>query len=1083
MPYIYPEIKNFQGLFLQANSFTVPDGAMEQAENVVVKNDDEVQKTRGVYNYYTPLTGVLNRLFFYKSKLIGLFRTKVSYFTDTGSSPNETGVIHDLSGVTVSVSGISRSVEANNNLYFTSDNGILKIEDFDSAVFNSGVPQGLDLSLLILPSSIGPIASGKTVGYRVLFGRRDDNDNLLLSAPSSISLISVPAAEPGPSPNPTVPYTSTGSGPYTVTVTKAGHGLNNNDEIVVSDATDADADGTHIITVTSTSTFTFTTVGDPASGTLHYDYTRQIRIEASIPSEIVNVSDEYFVQIYRTSQVTTPVEPDLDYQLIAERQLTSTELTEHVLFFTDDVPDILLGAELYTNPNSREGELQSNYRAPNSQDVTFYKNYVFYGNCQTRALLNLNLVDTSDMANGQFLNVKVGSAVRRYVAHDGVGNQTVASRSITNDAGDLRIDYLVNGFNNGDSVLITNIVGGTLVTGTYFVVSVGTNTFKISLTFGGSAIAYNGETALDLQGTISPSSTAGLAWTRTSNVVTVTSASHGLISGMTLAITASSGGTPNVALANYLITVTGANTFTFAETAANSSGTLSYRQNNYMFYFDKTSSSIAVQLRSTAQAIIKAINRDPASLIYANYISTNVPGQMLFQGKDFTGQISMAASVALLGNEFLPILPTDFTTGSQVTSGSTSEINVFYTSKLSEPEAVPIVNRFPVGSGSKNIQRIIALRDSVIIIKEDGIFRLTGDTPETFLITVLDNTVFCVAKSSVQLLNNEVIFLSNQGVCRVSENAVQIVSRRIDDVIQPILGKATLEAETSAVSYESERLYYLTTLTPNSDATDVTWIFNVVNGIWTSCTNFIYQGIIGPSNSFYYIDLSNNIMKERKTQTKIDYCGQNTTVTVNSVSADKLTANISSVSVPTADDVIVKNNVFNRIKSVALNGIDFDVVFYNRGNLVAADTPILYAGYTSTIKFAPFHAGAVGRFKQFSQFQVHPRDESISKLEVFFSGYMFGSSSTIVWNINDILGNNASGWGFEPWGLFGWGDEDGIDLVIGTRPNVPIRIYVPIQQQRTTYIQPVLIHTSAGESINLQAITFSVRAYNERITR
>lgn len=53
MAYSYPEIRTFSGLFLQQNSFDVPDGAMEVAENVVIQNDNQISKLFGFYTYYT----------------------------------------------------------------------------------------------------------------------------------------------------------------------------------------------------------------------------------------------------------------------------------------------------------------------------------------------------------------------------------------------------------------------------------------------------------------------------------------------------------------------------------------------------------------------------------------------------------------------------------------------------------------------------------------------------------------------------------------------------------------------------------------------------------------------------------------------------------------------------------------------------------------------------------------------------------------------------------------------------------------------------------------------------------------------
>ena len=76
-----------------------------------------------------------------------------------------------------------------------------------------------------------------------------------------------------------------------------------------------------------------------------------------------------------------------------------------------------------------------------------------------------------------------------------------------------------------------------------------------------------------------------------------------------------------------------------------------------------------------------------------------------------------------------------------------------------------------------------------------------------------------------------------------------------------------------------------------------------------------------------------------------------------------------------------------------------------------------------------------------------------------------------------------TGWGLSPWGLFGWGMIDGIESKYQTQPAPAIRVYVPLLAQRGTYLQPIIDHNNAGEEINLQAMTFAVRGYGERVNK
>ena len=397
---------------------------------------------------------------------------------------------------------------------------------------------------------------------------------------------------------------------------------------------------------------------------------------------------------------------------------------------------------------------------------------------------------------------------------------------------------------------------------------------------------------------------------------------------------------------------------------------------------------------------------------------------------------------------------------------------------------MPLVNSFPVGARNKAILRVVALRDSLIILKEDGVFRMNGDSPANFSVTVLDNTIICLDPSSVVLLNNQVLCLSNQGVCLISDSSVQIISRRIEDPIQAILGSSDLVGQTAAISYESDRHYLLSTLEPNGTTNSVVYVYNVLNDGWVTWDQTFKQGIVGLSDTLYLISTDNKILKERKNQTRLDFCGQNHSLTVNTVTSDLTGANITCTThTPVKGDVIVKSDVFNRIKTANLVSSNvFAVTFYRASNLVAADTPILYQKYNSTIKLAPFHAGLVGRSKQFAQMQMHTKDESVTTVDISFSGDTYGESEVVTWEATAI-GSTGAGWGNQPWGFFPWGNGDGVNITYGTKNAPIVRVYVPLFQQRNTFLQPRILHESAGEAINLQSVSFAVRAYGERVSR
>lgn len=995
-----PEIRTMRGLYLQPNTFGVPDGALEEAQNIIIKDDQTISSRRGYYQYFDPVTGTLNNIFTYQNTLIAMYNNKATYYTDTGSSPNYTGSEHAITGVSFTLSAATRSLQTNSNFYFTTDQGILKLTAYNSVISKSGAPPGLDIDVNYdLSTAATWFTVGNTVGYRVLFGYLDANDNEIIGAPSQIGQINNVGATG-------CAYTSTGGGPWTITVTSTAHGLITGDILQISAASSSAANGSHTIIVTGANTFTFVdAVSDPTTGTLSYAYGMAILIEMSVPSEITTALP-WFYRVYRSSQQLIATGIFSDFQLVAENLLTSAEISAGVAFYSDNVDDLLRGIILYTNENSGEGELQANTRPPLAQDMASFHSYALYANCTTRHLLNLNVIDPTAMTSTDYIEIKVDSTTRRYVARTGVGNSTV--NAVCSSSAGLLITYASHGFLNGDTVYIANVVTGTLTQGTYYVVATASNTFKISLTSGGSAIAYGSETNITVEGV--------------------------------------------------------------------TNGT-------YPIFKLSASASAAVRITETGEGIIKAINRDPSSLIYAQYTSgiDTIPGKMTFQAKGFTGIIYARANTAAAGMAFSPNLPASFSAGVQVSSKNDLLPNVIYISKLGEPEAVPLINFLPAGSKNYPIYRIQALRDTVIIVKADGVFRLTGDNISNFIVTILDNTIFCVANSSLDVLNNQVIFLSNQGVCLVSESSVEIISRaKIEDEIQPILGQSGLSAQTAGLGYETERLYLLTTTEPNSTTASVVWAYNILTNEWTSWDTLFKQGEIGPNDTMYYISLNNTIFRERKTQTAIDYSDQNYTVNITSVSGTDGVIVVTGYT-PKDGDMIIKDSVITWIaeEPVFISGNTYTVVFSSQNNLVSGDVEILYSSFYHIIKFSPFHAGMLSKMKVFSQFMIHLRNNAMTKAIINFSGYALGGSGQVVWE--SLL--TFQGWGNFPWGFEGWGQENGINLSIGTTPAPVVRTLVPAFQARNTFIQAEIEHRKAGEPLNIQAISYVVRPYNERVSR
>lgn len=1097
--YSYPEIKSFSGLYLQQNSFNLPDGAMEEANNAYIPRDDLIQKCRGFYDYYTETgSDELNNLFLFDSSLFSISTSQLSYYTDSGSEPNLIGtknVVPTDPSASISVTETSRSVQSNGNLYFTTDEGVLKLASKTSTVLQSGAPQGLDISTtFVIGTNSTFIDAGNTVGYRVLFGYTDENDNLILGAPSGIATVTNTHVL-------NLSATGTAGTPSTITVTSPSHGLTTGMYILVDLPTgstlNTDVTGSYSITVIDANTFSYSISTGPAqTGLLNYAYAMPIRLEFTVPSQISS-NIQWFYQLYRSSQ--NPGFIRSDFQLVEQANLTSAQISSRVVFFVDDTPDNFLGEYLYTNENSREGELQANYRPPLCTDVCLFNNYTIYADCTTRHMLRLAVSKTDNLALS-FLYLSITSIPyyfdvnitrsRRYYGRNGAGNQTLYA-TCSSSGGDLLVSYtgagLLDSATSGMwSVYISNASGGVLTEGIYYAYYISADTWKLCTTVdnwvNGVFVPIGTITSLYFEFVNSGLAELTLqSWSRTNGIVTFSTNTYSFSYEMSVLIYGSTGGGAAIANGIYKISSFTGSTFSFTDGGIDAApgNTATYNSFDPIFIVS-TSGSSSIRVRDTAQGIVKAVNRDTDSLIYSQYVSSfnSFPGQMIFQSKGFGPPIYAFESSSLGGQDFFPVLSINDVNA--VFSADQELPNGFYTSKLNEPEAVPLVNFFTVGSKSARVLRVHTLKYSIIVIKEDGVWRVTGDNPRNFAVTIIDSTVICLAPSSSKVINNQVIMLSNQGVCLITDTSAAIISRKIDDVIQPILTEPTLPDYTSAITYEIERQYLISTVLPDGETRKV-YAYNIFTDGWTTTDFTFRQGIIGPNNIMYYIDFDNSIKKERKNNTKIDFCSQNHDIICNLVEPDLMSAFISSLLYsPKKGDVIVSGEVINIIiRSVEISGGNYNVFFLNSCNLLDSTAYILYESYKSTIKFAPYSGGLVGRSKQFSQMQLHFKDNSVNILSIYFSGDTFGGSLETEWR--SLLYPNS--WGSFPWGFSYWGQEETVNFSTTTTPAPICRTYIPRFQQRGTFIQPIIENDIGGDRLNIQSLSFCVRIYGERTTK
>jgi hypothetical protein len=224
-------------------------------------------------------------------------------------------------------------------------------------------------------------------------------------------------------------------------------------------------------------------------------------------------------------------------------------------------------------------------------------------------------------------------------------------------------------------------------------------------------------------------------------------------------------------------------------------------------YTDKGTQALNVEY--TAKSLIYVINGYAANTgVYAYYVSgvDDVPGTILIEERGVGGDAFVAtASNTTIGNLFSPSIPTS---GSTYTSVAQRRVNRIRVAKTNEPEAAPGGDEIIVGGEDEEIQRVIPLRGSVIVIKDHSAWRLVEGLPAEEP-TFLDDTVSIAGRDSAAKLNNVVFFLSDQGFVAVSDNGAQVAGRPVERLV--VAGLETIDAPNHdvivATGCEQRRIY------------------------------------------------------------------------------------------------------------------------------------------------------------------------------------------------------------------------------------------------------------------------------------
>ncbi len=819
------------GIHSNNNYFSAsPNGSFEEAVNVVIDRSEIVEPRRGFAVYGNTDTANTKQIISYKDAVIKHYSNKLKY------DSNNAGDFIDFTGDLVNETDTGlriKSVEMNGNLYLTSSTGIKKISATSSADFAttsiqpSGAAKAVDLNAVTNFASFGFLEPNSKVAYRLVFGKKDVNENLLLGVPSARVLV------------------------WNITNYLTGQSC-------------------------------------------------VVNLNFSLPNAVDNT---YFYQLYRTGlskepSVNEPADPGDEMYLVVEDVVTAADVTNGFINVTDSTPDDFRsnGALLYTNPVSGEGIAQANDAPPFAKDIATYKNFLFYANTKTVQRLNLAFLTATGITSGAS-NFKIldGTTTETYTFQGTFETQTINYNAVASH----------NDFHNS--------VSGTAK---YFTLVSASDTRKYCVWF------Y--KTAFDLEPSLSGYINIKVTATGStvdSNMVDALAAITAATDDFNLTLNTTTNILTAEASNNGDVSITLLNTITNMVSSRDNLGTGQDIATKKIFLPRTTglnAPSVSVALEQIAKSLVDVVNGN--SVIVNGYYSSDfdsIPGQMYFEQQSVTGVAFYLNSN--VGTVFNPTVPA---TGNTIISSNEVRPNRLYFSKNQQPESVPLVNYVDIGPKDREIKRILGLQDSLFILKEDGIYRLSGDDASNFLVTPFDFSAQVLAPDTAVILNNQIYALSTQGVIVITDTGVSVISRPIENQILKIIREGSnYKTASFGVSYESDRSYLLftTTILTDTVATQV-FRYNTFTNNWTKWDISKTCGLVNFRDDKLYLGASdiNVIEQERKTLTRIDHADRDFEVQIQLNGVSSTGIRLNSLSNVKVGDTLVQRQYltlqqFNRV--------------------------------------------------------------------------------------------------------------------------------------------------------------------------
>lgn len=177
-----------RGLYTSPNEFSsVPEGALLRAENTILTVDNILESRRGFDRIATLPTNTdrFSKFEIYEDTLIATYSNGKMGYKNGASFTPYSGTYNDSDANLAR----RRFLLSASCLFVTTAEGVFKLDAYNGTPKLSGMYKGLDLQLSLTGAS-GFLSTNNQVAYRVIWGIRDAQNNLILGAPSGRAIVS-----------------------------------------------------------------------------------------------------------------------------------------------------------------------------------------------------------------------------------------------------------------------------------------------------------------------------------------------------------------------------------------------------------------------------------------------------------------------------------------------------------------------------------------------------------------------------------------------------------------------------------------------------------------------------------------------------------------------------------------------------------------------------------------------------------------------------------------------------------------------------------------------------------------------------